>query len=209
MRMIPGLVIALLLAPSTSNAATAVDVACVPLSGGVTAEKATQFLDNPPGLLSGIPEGEEGRLSAAIRDFASMRPETVEGIGSLSSASSPAQNRAIGAGLGTAASTCVLSRPTTAMAIQAAVLKTENSDLIQSFVSITGDVPTNVVPGSDPNGDSIFGGGRSTSPVQSPGAVSTSVSSTFTAASAPASTTFFSAASATSINPLAQTSPTN
>ncbi|MBR0787139.1 hypothetical protein [Bradyrhizobium iriomotense] len=209
MRMIPGLVIALLLAPSTSNAATAVDVACVPAAAGVTAEKATQFLDNPAGLLNGIPEGEEGRLSAAIRDFASMRPETVEGIGSLSSASSPAQNRAIGAGLGTAASTCVLNRPATAMAIQEAVLKTENSDLIQSFVSITGDVPTNVVPGSDPNGESIAGGGRGTAPVQSPGAVSTSVSTTFTAASPPSTTTFFSAASVTSINPLAQTSPTN
>ncbi|WP_247498474.1 hypothetical protein [Bradyrhizobium sp. 149] len=209
MRTISGLVIALLLAPSTSNAATAVDVACTPAAAGVTAEKATQFLDNPSGLLTGIPEGEEGRLSAAIRDFASMRPETVEGIGSLSSASSPAQNRAIGAGLGTAASTCVLSHPATAMAIQAAALSTENDDLIQSFVSITGDVPTTAVPGSDPTGESIAGGGRGTAPVQSPGAVSTSVSTTFTAASPPSSTTFFSAASITSINPLAQTSPTN
>ena len=209
MRMIPGLVIALLLAPSTSNAATAVDVACAPAAAGVTAEKATQFLDNPAGLLAGIPEGEEGRLSAAVRDFATMRPETVEGIGSLSSASSPAQNRAIGAGLGTAASTCVLGHPATAMAIQEAVLRTENNDLIQSFVSITGDVPTTAIPGSDPNGESIAGGGRATTAAPAAGSVSSSTSTTFTGASAPSTTTFFSAASVTSINPLAQTSPTN
>ncbi len=198
-----------LVEPSISRAATAVDVACAPLAGGITAERATQFLDDPSALLSGFPEGDEGKLSSTIRDFATMRPETLEGIRSLSSASSPSQNRAIGAGLGTAASTCVVSHPSTATLIQEAVLKSENSELIQSFESITGDVPTNVVAGSDPNGESVQGGGRGSTPSQAGGAVSTSTTADFSTASVPGTTTFFTAASSTSANPLAPISPTN
>ncbi|MDN4988157.1 hypothetical protein KUL72_28765 [Bradyrhizobium arachidis] len=197
------------LAPSLSHAATAVDVSCAPLAGGMNAERATQFLDNPSGLLSGYPEGDEGKLSATIRDFATMRPETLEGIQSLSSASSPSQNRAIGAGLGTAAATCVVSHPATATLIQEAVLKTENRDLIQSFESITGDVPTNAVPGSDPNGESVVGGGRGSATPQSSGGVSTSDTTTFSGASTATTTTFFAAASSASTNTLAPISPTN
>ena len=58
------------------------------------------------------------------------------------------------------------------MAIQEAVLRTENNDLIQSFVSITGDVPTTAIPGPDPNGESIAGGGRATTAAQASGSVS-------------------------------------
>jgi hypothetical protein len=178
----------------------------------MTIERATQFLDNPTGLLSGYPEGDEGKLSATIRDFATMRPETLEGIQSLSGASSPSQNRAIGAGLGTAAATCVVSHPATASLIQEAVLKTENRDLIQSFESITGDVPTNVVPGSDPNGESVVGGGRGTTESPGSGGVSTSDTTTFrrsSTASAPSTSTFFAAASSTTTSALAPVSPTN
>ncbi|QOZ47326.1 hypothetical protein XH89_30455 [Bradyrhizobium sp. CCBAU 53340] len=203
------LLVPFLLEPSLSRAATAVDVSCAPLAGGITAERATQFLDNPSALLSAFPEGDEGKLSATIRDFATMRPETLEGMRSLSGAGSPSQNRAIGAGLGTAASTCVISHPATATLIQEAVLKTENADLIQSFESITGDVPTNAVPGSDPNGESVVGGGRGTVASQSSGGVSTSDTTTFSRASVPATTTFFTAASSTSTNALSSISPTN
>lgn len=203
------LLVPFLLGPSTSRAATAVDVACAPLSGGITAERATQFLDDPSALLNGFPEGDEGKLSSTMRDFATMRPETLEGVRSLSSASSPSQNRAIGAGLGTAASTCVLSHPATATLIQEAVLKTENSDLIQSFVSITGDVPTNVVAGSDPSGEAVAGGGRGTTANPASGAVSSSVNNSFSAASVSSTSTFFTAASSASANPLASISPTN
>jgi hypothetical protein len=206
------LLVPFLFEPSLSRAATAVDVSCAPLAGGMSAERATQFLDNPTGLLSGYPEGDEGKLSATIRDFATMRPETLEGIRSLSGASSASQNRAIGAGLGTAAATCVVSHPATATLIQEAVLKTENRDLIQSFESITGDVPTNVVPGSDPNGESVVGGGRGSASPQSSGGVSTSDTTTFTRTSTPTTTTtttFFAAASSTSTNTLAPISPTN
>jgi hypothetical protein len=203
------LLVPFLLEPSLSRAATAVDVSCAPLAGGMTAERATQFLDNPTALLGGFPEGDEGKLSAAVRDFATMRPETLEGIRSLSGASSPSQNRAIGAGLGTAASTCVISHPATAALIQEAVLKTENSDLIQSFESITGDVPTNVVPGSDPNGESVVGGGRGSDATQSAGGISASNTTTFSRGSTPTAATFFTAASSTSTNVLAPISPTN
>ena len=203
------LLVPFLLEPSLSRAATAVDVSCAPLAAGMSAERATQFLDNPTGVLSSYPEGDEGKLSATIRDFATMRPETLEGIRSLSGASSPSQNRAIGAGLGTAAATCVVSHPATAMLIQEAVLRSENSELIQSFESITGDVPTNAVPGSDPNGESVVGGGRGSAAPQSAGGTSTSDTPTFSTASPPATATFFTAASSASTNTLAPISPTN
>ncbi|MCS3727615.1 hypothetical protein [Bradyrhizobium betae] len=139
-------------------AATGVSAGCVANSGIVSAERATEFLANPSGLLDQFKDGQGG-LASAVRDLLTARPETVDGIASLAKASSADQSRAIGAGLGTAASTCVLSQPGVAQLIQEAVLKTENPDLITSFTSITGDIPTEVTAGADPTGETTAGGG--------------------------------------------------
>jgi hypothetical protein len=138
--------------------ATGVSSGCVANTGIVSAERATDFLANPSGLLDQFKDGQGG-LASAVRDLLTARPETVEGIGSLAKASSTDQSRAIGAGLGTAASTCVLSQPQVAQLIQEAVLKTENPDLIASFTSITGDIPTEATNGADPTGETSAGGG--------------------------------------------------
>lgn len=138
--------------------ATGVSTGCVANTGAVSAERATDFLANPSALLDQFKDGQGG-LASAVRDLMTARPETVEGISSLAKASSTDQSRAIGAGLGTAASVCVLSQPGVAQQIQEAVLKTENPDLIQSFTSITGDIPTEAITGADPTGETTAGGG--------------------------------------------------
>lgn len=164
------LAVALLGLPDAGFAATAYGGACAPASSQMTAEKATDFLDAPAAFLASYADGG-GALSSAIRDLVTIRPETLEGIQSLSEAATPEQNSAIGAGLGTAAAICVVSQPATAIDIQAAALKSGSNDLLTSFASITGDIPTNVTPGSDPTGESTAGGGRGGTPIQQAGGV--------------------------------------
>ncbi|OPY94035.1 hypothetical protein A5906_15195 [Bradyrhizobium sacchari] len=154
--------IAALFGPVASSfAATGNNTACGANANLVSAETANSFLSNPAGLLDQFKNGQ-GSLASQIRDFLTSRPETVEGIVSLAKASSEEQSRAIGAGLGTAASVCVLSQPDVAQRIQEAVLKTENAPLIQSFSSITGDIPTEAISGADPTGETSTGGGGGT-----------------------------------------------
>jgi hypothetical protein len=205
-----GLSALLLALPDVSFAATAYSGACAPASAQVNAEKATNFLDQPPGLLVNFADGG-GALSSAIRDLVTVRPETLEGIPSLAQAASSDQNRAIGAGLGTAASICVLSQPATAMDIQAAALKSSNEDLINAFVSITGDIPTNAIAGSDPTGESIPGGGRGNLVTATPGGVTSASSISFSAGSARVNSgnNVFSAVAAAPAVVVAPVSPTN
>ena len=162
------LAIAILARADAILAATAYSGACAAPSPQVSAERAISFLDAPAAFLGDFADGG-GALASAIRDLVTIRPETLEGITSLSEAATPEQNRAIGAGLGTAAAMCVASQPATAMDIQAAALKSNNEELLTSFTGITGDIPSNAVPGSDPTGESTAGGGRGATPVRQAG----------------------------------------
>lgn len=195
--------------PDASFAATAYSGACAPASSQITAERATNFLDAPAAFLTSYADGG-GALSSAIRDLVTIRPETLEGIPSLAEAATPEQNSAIGAGLGTAAAICVVSQPATAIDIQAAALKSGSNDLLTSFTSITGDIPTNVTPGSDPTGESTAGGGRGNTPSQSAGGVtgSSASSQSFSPASLTV-TNVFSAAAAAPAVVVSPVSPTN
>jgi hypothetical protein len=154
------------------GAPSALAVSCVKNTGLISAERATQFLEKPEALLDKYKNGQ-GALASEVRDLLTTRPETVEGVLTLVKASSSDdQSRAIGAGLGTAASVCVLTQPAIAQHIQEVVLKTENTSLIQAFVSITGEISTQAVTGADPNGDATAGGGSGTSATGRPGSVS-------------------------------------
>lgn len=203
------LAIALLGLPDASFAATAYSGACASPSPQINAEKATSFLEAPAAFLTNFAEGG-GALSSAIRDLVTIRPETLEGIQSLSEAATPEQNSAIGAGLGTAAAICVVSQPATAIDIQAAALKSGSNDLLTSFTSITGDIPTNVTPGSDPTGESVPGGGRGNTPSQSAGGVTGSSDSpqSFSAARTTVNNVFAAAAAAPAVV-VSPVSPTN
>lgn len=179
---------------------------CVPGGETVTSEQATQFLQSPQDLLAKFKDGQGG-LSSAIRDLVTSRPETAEALGSLSSNSTPDQSRALGAGLGTAASVCVLSQPITAQRIQELVLKTENRELIQSFMTITGDIPTEAINGAPASGDDSAGGGRGSS--QNPVAGSGGANQTLPFNQAVASSRVFSPAVADSVSLLNSVSPSN
>jgi len=204
------LAVAISALPNASFAATAYSGACAAPSPQFTAEKATSFLEAPAAFLSNFAEGG-GALSSAIRDLVTIRPETLEGIPSLSEAATPEQNSAIGAGLGTAAAICVVSQPATAIDIQAAALKSGSSDLLTSFTSITGDIPTNVTPASDPTGESTAGGGRSSAPPQQAGGVTDTGTQTQSLSTARITTVnnVFSAVAAAPAVAVSPVSPTN
>lgn len=196
---------------ATPLAAAPATGGCVPNTSPISAERATSFLENPGALLDQYKDGQ-GSLASEIRDMLTMRPETVEGMVTLAKAGSADQSRAIGAGMGTAASVCVLTQPAIAQQIQEAVLKTENPGLIQAFVSITGDIPTEAITGADPTGNTTGGGGRgSDTPASSSAATTVIGPITFSAASSTTTTTTspttVTAAAGTSV--LTPVSPTN
>lgn len=206
---IPYFVLAVvLLGPEASFAATAYSGACASPSPQVNAEKAISFLEAPAAFLANFAEGG-GALSSAIRDLVTIRPETLEGIQSLSEAATPEQNSAIGSGLGTAAAICVVSQPATAIDIQAAALKSGSNDLLTSFTSITGDIPTNVTPSSDPTGESTAGGGKGNTPSQSAGGVTGSNDNPQSLSAARVVNNVFAAAAAAPAVVVSPVSPTN
>jgi hypothetical protein len=211
MRSIAGLgLFVLMMGGATPLLAAPATGGCVPGTSGVSADRATTFLENPVALLSQYKEGQ-GSLASEIRDMLTMRPETVEGMVSLAKASSADQSRAIGAGMGTAASVCVLTQPAIAQQIQEVVLKTENPDLIQAFASITGDIPTEAITGADPTGNTTSGGGRGSDAPGSSSAATTIIAGyTFSAASITPSTTTPTTVTAAAGTPvLTPVSPTN
>lgn len=200
---------AALLAMTAATSAFAAQNGCVPNPDAVTSERAIQFLGNPEALLDKFKDGQGG-LASQIRDMLTNRPETLEGMGSLAKASSDDQGRAIGAGMGTAAAVCVLTQPQFAQEIQAAALKTEKAGLIQSFTSITGDIPTEAITGADANGDTTAGGGQAAAPEpRAGGAISPAPPPSFSVGSSPTTqtttTTLFAASTGTSS--LTATSP--
>lgn len=198
-----------LLAMTATTSSFAAQSGCVPNPDAVTSERAIQFLGNPESLLSQFKDGQGG-LAAQIRDLLTNRPETLEGIASLAKASSEDQGRAIGAGMGTAAAVCVLTQPQFAQQIQEVALKTEKAGLIQSFTSITGDIPSEAIAGADATGDTTAGGGQGDNATSERGGAVNS-SPTFVQASAqgpassPQTNTLFAASSGTSS--LTATSP--
>lgn len=207
MRKLVGLGAALL-AMTAATSTFAAQSGCVP-NPAVTSERATQFLGNPEALLDQFKDGQGG-LAAQIRDLLTNRPESLEGMASLAKASSDDQGRAIGAGMGTAAAVCVLTQPQFAQQIQEVALKSDKPGLIQSFTSITGDIPTEAITGADANGDTTAGGGRGTTSTPSAGgAISPAPLPSFTAGAGAASqsitTTLFAASTGTSS--LTATSP--
>jgi hypothetical protein len=200
---------AALLAMTAATSTFAAQNGCVPNPDSVTSERAIQFLGNPEALLDKFKDGQGG-LASQIRDMLTNRPETLEGMGSLAKASSDDQGRAIGAGMGTAAAVCVLTQPQFAQEIQAAALKTEKAGLIQSFTSITGDIPTEAITGADANGDTTAGGGQAAAPEpRAGGAISPAPPPSFSVGPSPTTqtttTTLFAASTGTSS--LTATSP--
>ncbi|MEH2491803.1 hypothetical protein [Bradyrhizobium sp. AZCC 2230] len=168
---------AALLVMTAATSTFAAQSGCVPNPDAVTSERATQFLGNPEALLNQFKDGQGG-LAAQVRDLLTNRPESLEGMASLAKASSDDQGRAIGAGMGTAAAVCVLTQPQFAQQIQEVALKTDRPGLIQSFTSITGDIPTEAITGADANGDTSAGGGQGTTPDQRAGGAANSTPTT-------------------------------
>ena len=207
MRLALGFGFLMLVTAGTAPVAAAPSSSCVPDTSLVSPERAISFLEHPEALLNRYKDGQGG-LASEIRDLLMIRPETVEGIASLAKASSPDQSRAIGAGLGTAASVCALTQRGVAQDIQKAVLKTDNADLMQAFAAITNDISTEATTGATATGETTAGGGQdSSSTGRATGAATTTETPFLTATSGSTAQTFTAAVSASATSVLTSVSP--
>jgi hypothetical protein len=128
------------------------------MAAKLSSQEISQFLANPTATLTANPNGG-GRLVVTVRDLMLSDPATLDAIIKLLASANPAQQTAIGSGLGQAAQALVTTNPTLANQIQAALAASGVPLAIASYSAVTG----NVEIGSTGGGGG--GGGGSGGPV--------------------------------------------
>jgi len=146
----------LALADRTEPDTVATAAPCAQPTPGVT-------LTPPDQLLSRFPEGN-GALVSEIRNLVATNPANLAAITALAARATPAQKRAIGAGLGQAAGVCSRPNPDAARLIQEAVVRLNDRDILLSFQGVTGDRQTAAVGGAGGTGGSQGGAGVGSTP---------------------------------------------
>jgi hypothetical protein len=144
-------------------AGTAALFFCHPITSAtaaVTPQQVTEFVSNPASILQANPEGG-GRLVALVRDLVLANPATLPAIIALLARANPAQQAAIGSGLGQAAQSSVRANPTLANQIQEALAASGVQVAIASFAATTGNVP---VAGTAAGGGGVGGPTNSSIP---------------------------------------------
>lgn len=112
-------------------------------------------LTAPDQLLSRFPAGE-GAMVSEVRNLVATNPANLDAITGLVVRATPAQKRAIGAGLGQAAGLCARPDPDAARRIQEAVIRLDDREMLLAFQVVTGDRATAAAAG--PGGGA--GGGQ-------------------------------------------------
>ena len=120
--------------------------ACYTPGGGLPASAVDAFLANPAALLTQFPNGGAQMISR-IRDLAASNPATLNVLISLVGNANPAQQTAIGTGLGQAALVCVKNDQQYAAQIQQAVAQTNNTTVIAALTAVLGDQPIGAAGG--------------------------------------------------------------
>lgn len=137
-RIFGSLALVVVLAIATAEAAVA---ACS--TDGASPQKVSDFLSNPSALLGG-PAGQRsgGEVTADIRNLLVSDPATLSvviGLLKTDPLPSPDLQRAIGAGLGLAAMSCLRPDPTFAGEIQAQLAATNSQDAKREYAAVTGN----------------------------------------------------------------------
>lgn len=132
------------------------------------AQGAASFIDNPSSLLSGS-NGSliAAEITSAVRDFVAANPQALAGVITLlkSGALSSDQQKAIGTGLGLAASICIRPDPAFAAEIQTQIAGTGSADAKQAYAAVTGNQLTGSLGGGAGGGSSgSVGGSQTTTP---------------------------------------------
>ena len=145
------------LLPCFAAPALAACISPAPAGGGAI----DSFNAAPAGLLSAHTNGGAGLINQ-VRDLVVSDGRTLGQIVSLVAQASPEQRAAIGTGLAQAAGACVRTEPTTAQAIQEAIVLANNDQLAMAFRATAGDVRTASVGAGA--GGGLGGAGLQTSP---------------------------------------------
>ncbi len=120
------------------------------------AQAVSEFLANPNTLLANNPNGGS-QLVSAVRDLVLADPATLASIISLLNNANPAQQSAIGTGLGQAALASVQNNPSLANQIQEAIAAANVQVATAAYSSTTGNAVT--AAGSPGAGGGGGGGG--------------------------------------------------
>jgi hypothetical protein len=133
--------------PSSSFAACTNDLGA--------AQNASNFISNPSSLLGG-PNAPVTpvEITSSVRDFVAANPQALAAaIGLLKGGGLSAdQRKAIGTGLGLAASVCIRPDPTFAAEIQTQIASADSADAKQTYAAVTGNQLIGSVGGAASSG---------------------------------------------------------
>jgi hypothetical protein len=141
---------------------TLAEAACVSAAAALPAAAVDGARANPAGLLTRFPNGE-GAMASEIRNLVTTDPSLVDSMLSLVANANADQRRAIGAGLGQAASICTRPEPQIARQIQESLLKLANPDVVLAFQAVVGDQTAAVGGGAGAGPGGVGGSGTNAS----------------------------------------------
>jgi hypothetical protein len=148
----PVMVVTLAIWFSGGGLATA---ACYAPDQQLPAQSVSDFLNNPSQFLQDAKNAEGGAdMIALVRDFVASNPAALPAVIALLDKASPAQQTAIGTGLGQAASLCIRPDPTFAADIQTQLAGTTSDAAKNAYAAVTGNQPIRSVAG----GGGVSGG---------------------------------------------------
>ena len=102
-------------------------------------------------------------MASEIRNLVTTDPSLVDSMLSLVASANEPQRRAIGAGLGQAASICTRPEPQIARQIQESLLKIGNKDVVLAFQAVVGDQTAAVGGGASAGAGGVGGSGTNAS----------------------------------------------
>jgi hypothetical protein len=160
-----GLVVAFLLWSASGGPASA---ACYTPAQQLPAQTVNDFLGNAGQLLQDPKNAGGGAdMIALVRDLVASNPGTLPAIIALLANANPAQQTAIGTGLGQAANLCITSDPTFAADIQSQLALSNSDSAKTAYAAATGKPIRSVAGGGGVSGGSS--GGSTGGSVGSPG----------------------------------------
>lgn len=129
--------------------------ACYTPDQQLPAQKVSDFLGNSSQLLQDPKNAEGGAdMIALVRDLVASNPATLPLVMALLANASPAQQTAIGTGLGQAAGLCLRPDPAFAADIQTQLAGTTSDNAKNAYAAVTGNQPIRSVAG----GGGVSGG---------------------------------------------------
>jgi hypothetical protein len=152
---LPALLVAVALWFGSAGSATA---ACYTLDQQLPAQTINDFLGNSNQLLQDPKNANGGAdMIALVRDLVASNPATLPRVIALLASANPAQQTAIGTGLGDAANLCITPDPTFAADIPSQLALSSSDSAKTAYAAVTGKPIRSVAGGGGVSGGSSGG----------------------------------------------------